>query len=327
MSAYYNDNEPYAAQWLRNLIAAGLIPGGEVDERSIADVQGDDLVGFTHCHFFAGIGGWALAARLAGWPDDRPLWTGSCPCQPFSVAGQGKGTADARHLWPEFYRLIRECRPTVVFGEQVAGKAGLGWLDGVFVDLEGSGYACGAAVVPACGVGAPHRRERLWFVADSQIVLCDGRGNHAGSYRQDALQLAQPRDGSGARPLVDSASERRGEGRAEHGVRGGRAAAAGAGGASGVVGHPDSPRPQEPAGERGDARAEQPTAVGAGGGGFWSDAEWLTGADGKSRRVGPGLRLLAHGIPARVAKLRALGNAIVPQVAAEVIRAYMDCRP
>ena len=66
MAAYYNEFDPYAAQWLRNLIAAGLIPAGEVDERSIVDVAPSDLAGFVQCHFFAGIGGWALAARLAG---------------------------------------------------------------------------------------------------------------------------------------------------------------------------------------------------------------------------------------------------------------------
>lgn len=87
MSAYYNEIDPYAAQWLRNLMDYDLILPGEVDERSIVEVHPDDLKGFTQCHFFAGIGGWSLAARLARWPDDRRLWTGSCPCQPFSVAG------------------------------------------------------------------------------------------------------------------------------------------------------------------------------------------------------------------------------------------------
>jgi DNA (cytosine-5)-methyltransferase 1 len=80
MTAYYNELDPFAAAWLRNLIAAGLIPQGEVDERSIEDVTPNDLAGFRQCHFFAGIGGWPLALRLAGWPDERPVWTGSCPC-------------------------------------------------------------------------------------------------------------------------------------------------------------------------------------------------------------------------------------------------------
>ena len=158
--AYYNEIEPFAAEWLRNLIAEGLIPAGDVDTRSIVDVEPDDLVGYQQCHFFAGIGGWSLAARLAGWPDDRELWTGSCPCQPFSVAGKGAGADDERHLWPHQFRLIRARRPAVWMGEQVAAAVGKDWLDGVHADLEGIGYACGAAVVPACAVNAPHRRDR-----------------------------------------------------------------------------------------------------------------------------------------------------------------------
>ena len=88
---YYNEFDPYAAQWLRNLIDAGHIPKGEVDSRSIKDVSASDLTGFVQCHFFAGLGGWSHALRLAGWPEDRPVWTGSCPCQPFSAAGAGGG--------------------------------------------------------------------------------------------------------------------------------------------------------------------------------------------------------------------------------------------
>lgn len=124
MSAYYNEIDPFAAQWLRELIKAGHIAPGEVDTRSIENVAADDLAGFTQCHFFAGIGTWSYALRCAGWPDDRPVWTGSCPCQPFSAAGKRKGTADERHLWPSFFRLISQCRPDVIFGEQVAALHG-----------------------------------------------------------------------------------------------------------------------------------------------------------------------------------------------------------
>jgi DNA (cytosine-5)-methyltransferase 1 len=82
--AYYNEIDPFAAQWLRNLIAAGHIAPGDVDERSIEDVHPSDLKPYAQCHFFAGVGVWSYALRRAGWPDDRPVWTGSCPCQPFS---------------------------------------------------------------------------------------------------------------------------------------------------------------------------------------------------------------------------------------------------
>ncbi|KKK47512.1 hypothetical protein LCGC14_3154430, partial [marine sediment metagenome] len=95
--AYYNEWEPYCAPWLRNLIAAGHIPDGNVDERDIREVCGDDLEGFAQVHLFAGLGGWAYAGRLAGISDDEPIWTGSCPCQPLSSAGQRKGHADERH--------------------------------------------------------------------------------------------------------------------------------------------------------------------------------------------------------------------------------------
>lgn len=168
MKAYYNEIDAYCAQWLRNLMLEGLIPLGDVDERSIADVRPDDLKGYDQCHFFAGLGGWARALNLANWGPDRPVWTGSCPCQPFSVAGKQKGFADERHLWPVWFNLIRECRPITIFGEQVA-SAKL-WLDGVWTDLESEGYAVGAAVLPACSVDAPHKRDRLWFVAQSSGV-------------------------------------------------------------------------------------------------------------------------------------------------------------
>lgn len=168
MAAYYNEIDPYAAQWLRNLMAVGAIPAGDVDERSIEDIKPDELRGYSQCHFFAGIGGWAYALALAGWPDGRSVWTGSCPCQPFSEAGKRAGLADKRHLWPAWFHLIRECRPPVVFGEQVAAAVRHGWLDGVVSDLEGSGYAVGSSILSASAADAPHRRDRLWFVADAE---------------------------------------------------------------------------------------------------------------------------------------------------------------
>jgi DNA (cytosine-5)-methyltransferase 1 len=259
VTAYYNEIDPYAAQWLRNLIEAGHIAPGDVDERSIEDVKADDLKGYTQCHFFAGIGGWSYAARLAGWPDDRELWTGSCPCQPFSVAGKGAGQADVRHLWPVFFDLIGASRPNVIMGEQVAAAVGKDWLDGVHIDLEGIGYACGAAVVPACAVDAPHRRDRLWFVANTECP--------------------------GSLPCPFSRIHREAQS--------------------------EWPRNVEPVGRRA----------------AWAGAVFAVGADGKARRVEPGIRLLAHGVPARVGKLRAYGNAIVPQVAAEVIAAFMEFSP
>lgn len=168
MTAYYNEIDPYAAEWLRNLIKAGYIADGEVDTRSIVDVQPGDLAGFTQCHFFAGIGVWSYALRLAEWPDDQPIWTGSCPCQPFSAAGKRKGVEDERHLWPVFHRLISECRPSVVMGEQVAGRGGLAWLDGASDDLESDGYSVGALCLRADALGAPHVRKRIYWASYSK---------------------------------------------------------------------------------------------------------------------------------------------------------------
>lgn len=169
MKAYYNENDAKTAAWLRELIREGLVADGEVDTRSIADVQPGDVRGFTQCHFFAGIGGWSIALRLAGWGDDVPVWTGSCPCQPWSVANLwqdgGRGHTDERHLWPAWYPIIRERGPSVVFGEQVASAISRRWLDDVFADLESADYACGSAVLPARAVGTEHERKRLYWVA------------------------------------------------------------------------------------------------------------------------------------------------------------------
>ncbi len=287
MTAYYNEIEPFAADWLRNLIAEGLIPDGIVDTRSIVDVRPADLSGFVQCHFFAGLGGWAYAARIAGWPDDRPLWTGSCPCQPFSVAGKGAGQDDPRHLWPDFFRLVRSARPPVVMGEQVAGAAGYGWLDGVVADLAGEGYACRGVDIPACAVDAPHIRQRLYWVA---------------------------RD-------LDDADDTGLEGHAGHGNRGtGRSRAAGSAAETGRGDMADAMRAGRPEG-RPIARVGSAAGHGRT---HWSDAVWLAGADGKARRAQPGLPLLAHGVSGRVGRLRAYGNAIVPQLAAEVIAAFLD---
>ena len=328
MTAYYNEIDAYAAAWLRNLINAGHLPAGEVDTRSIVDVRPDDLAGFSECHFFAGIGGWPLALRLAGWPADREVWTGSCPCQPFSVAGKGLGTTDERHLWPVFFDLIRSRRPAVVMGEQVAAAVGKSWLDGVCADLEGIGYACGAAVVPACAVDAPHRRDRLWFVADAdKSSPGSGREQRGGQFGRSGRD-SQARDSD---TLAGTGGTRR-QHCAQRGVRQGQEGGRPWHGeperhGGGAVADADRARSQVNLGEHRDTREEQPAVERDRRRSAWAGAEWIVGADGKARRVEPSIRLLAHGVPARVGQLRAYGNAIVPQVAAEVIGAYLECWP
>lgn len=189
LSAYYNENDPKAAAWLRELIKVGAIASGTVDERSIEDVTPNDLRDFTQHHFFAGIGGWSYALRLAGWPDERPVWTGSCPCQPFSSAGAGRGFADKRHLWPNWFWLIGQCRPSIIFGEQVANA--LPWLDLVQSDLEAEELAFWAAIIGAHSVGAPHIRQRIYWVAESKSEQSywrgDSRRRAATTYRRSRL--------------------------------------------------------------------------------------------------------------------------------------------
>ena len=297
---YYNEFEPYAANWLENLIAAGQLPNGDVDRRDIRDVVPGDLTGYTQHHFFAGIGGWPLALRLAGWPDDKPVWTGSCPCQPFSAAGKGVGFADERHLWPAWFWLIEKLRPSVIFGEQVANKHAEPWLDLVQTDLEAVGYAVGAIPFPAAGIGAPHIRDRLYWVADPQSErsrprLCD-------------LQLSE----HGVAITGDSSSIF-GMGHAEF-VVAGRDARTG-----------DSTEERDTRGPFCDDARSSGAACGLGPTNrLWRDADWLFCRDGKWRPVEPGTFPLAHGAPARVGRLRVYGNAIVPQQAKEFIKSYMN---
>lgn len=165
MSAYYNEIDEDAAAILEALIEDGVIAPGIIDTRSIKDVHPNDLKGFKQCHFFAGGGLWSVAARQAGWPDDTPIWTGSCPCQGESLAGKRLGADDPRHLWPYFHLLIRAVRPSVVMGEQVAAAASSGWLDRVSADLEDEDYASRAVDIPACAVDSPHQRQRLYWIA------------------------------------------------------------------------------------------------------------------------------------------------------------------
>lgn len=161
---YYNEIDPIAVMWLKSLIDAELIPNGDVDGRSIAELQPADLMGYTQCHFFAGIGGWALALQLAGWPKERKVWTASCPCQPFSNPGPRNGINDKRHLWPEFNRLAIARKPYDILGEQVCNLA---WWDIAASDMEASGYTTRAESRVATSVGADHERRRLYWAATS----------------------------------------------------------------------------------------------------------------------------------------------------------------
>lgn len=357
---YYNEFDPKAAAWLRELIVEGLIPPGDVDERSITNVRADELLGYTQCHFFAGIGGWSLALRLIGWPDDRPVWTGSCPCQAFSTAGKQRGFDDERDLWPVFANLITECRPKYVFGEQVENAIRHGWLDRVYADLEREGYAVGAHVLGAHSVVSPHRRQRLYWgaasVADSDSKRCkresisaiSRRGNCAEANRcGDALSVADNADGRrcGGRDEGDQAGRGREVQAPRLGNDGGMADDTILGGTAGVSG--SIARKEGNTGEPvNDSLSNLP----------WLNSRFIYCRDKdkfgnhKIRRI-PAESLLfglADGVSegmdgsgvvgvseddgfplttqkeGRVMLLKGYGNAIVPQVAAEFVGAFME---
>ena len=397
---FYNEWDGFAADWLESLIEDGLIPNGVVDRRSITDIDPKELNEFTQCHFFAGIGGWSRALELADWSPDRPVWTGSPPCQSFSTAGKGKGKDDERHLWPVFFNLIRECQPPTVFGEQVAAAIRHGWLDDLQNDFEKEGYAAGAVVLPAGSIGAPHKRERLFFVADSNV---SNRRTKQEPEQQARDQWRQP-DGNGgiAGSVADSHNERHerssGDGRqAQRGLehsgefsmadsepegfqgrlsrrsdqeRQNLSGHIGRCGATDSVGNPDSqpgkwgvgavsreeaqisgkrqqdghlsdgypdasqinstlgdsdsnrPHKRHEATETARHRDSVDTAS------FWSEQREIYCQDGKNRPIPtePALFPLANGIPNRVGILRGAGNAIVPQAAAEIIKAYLESK-
>jgi len=300
--AYYNEIDPFAVATLRELISAGHIAPGDVDERSITDVTATDLRGYTQCHFFAGVGVWSYALRLAGWPDSRPVWTGSCPCQPFSSAGKGRGFDDERHLWPYLCRLIAQCRPAIAFGEQVAQKAGAAWFDAVQLDLAREDYASGMEVFPACGVGAPHMRQRLyWFaecMADAELQQRQASATSGDVQTGRGKEPATIARFSGISRLADAASVRRiGRGPVK------------AGDEPGAVKRPERL-----------CDAGRPGPVN----GHWRDADWIGCTDGRFRPVEPGTFPLVNGAAARVGRLRVYGNAIVAQQAAAWIGAYLD---
>lgn len=311
----YNENDSKAASWLTQLIEIGELPLGSVIEKSIVDVGADELSGYTQCHFFAGIGGWPYALKLAGWPESAPIWTGSCPCQPFSTAGKGKGTDDSRHLWPDFKRLIEQHLPTVVVGEQVASKAGREWLNGVRVDLEALGYAVGASDLCAAGVGSPHIRQRLYWVGIRQGHDFSGLGE------SKSIGCERSRQESGCPPEASSQ------------LCGNRLAHTQYDGSCGAEEYSTI---QNSNGKNGGLHNRSVTNA-------WDGYEFVGCRDNKTRRIESGTFPLVDGLPrgvvqsgdislsqltstkeAHTIRLKGYGNAIVPQLAAVFIESVME---
>lgn len=302
MTAYYNEFDPKAAAWLRELINMDMIAPGVVDDRSILDVTASDLKGFTQHHFFAGIGVWSYALRNAGWSDDRPVCTASLPCQPFSTAGNQKGKDDERHLLPHFVELVRECEFDTIFGEQVESAIRHGWLDDLQTNMEAEGYAIGHCVLGAHSAGAAHQRQRLFWVANSG---CERLQRHRRSEQVNDPQGRQKQDGHIAESSVDS-----------------RAGNTNIGGS-------------QSRGEATETARHRSTANSA------SGIDWIYCKDEKYRPIKSGVAPLVDGIArgvvysggaidanntayAKTIRLKGYGNAINADIAAEFISAFME---
>jgi DNA (cytosine-5)-methyltransferase 1 len=356
MSAYYNENDKQTCAWLRELIKQDLIAPGDVDERDIRDVRSDELIQYEQIHFFAGIGVWSYALRQAGWPDDRPVLTGSCPCQPFSSAGAKKGKKDERHLWPEMFRLIaglpESKRPPTIFGEQVAQKAGQAWFDALQADLAREKYAAGLVVFPACSVGAPHLRQRLyWFADNVEQSNRDGRQQRA-TCHNDGRKRQRPTDQQNDRYKVwndtgdtepaDGVADGDGKRSQRHRQKSeqqqhapGRQITSGYSAEScdthGVEqSNRLNRRAIQKSGQSARGKCRQPTGNisdthGAGPtNGYWRDADWIWCRDQKWRPVEPGLEPLVDRSAARMVRLRGYGNAIVAPQAQAFIESYLE---
>jgi len=311
MTAYYNEFDPKAAAWLRQLIINGDIADGVVDERSITEVQADDLNGFTQHHFFAGIGVWSYALRNAGWSDHRPVATASLPCQPFSAAGNQKGKEDERHLLPHFLELVGQCNFHTIFGEQVETAIKHGWLDDLYAEMENQDYSVGSAIIGAHSLGKAHIRKRIYWVANSASERFKrGEGcNSTGSKRESSGSTWDSGQDGMANPCVLGQSGQR------------------------VVGRSVYSKTSE--------TREVNRTVNDGIGDI-TNTEWLYCRDEKYRPIKSGIKPLVDGIArgvvhscdsvieanasaeARTIRLKGYGNAIVAPVAEEFIRATMD---
>ena len=350
MAAYYNEFDPKAAAWLRELIKQGLIANVDVDERSIVDVQPSDVRDYDQCHWFAGIGGWSYALRLAGISDGEPLWTASLPCQPFSVAGKGLGKDDERHLLPHFIELVRQSKPKRIFGEQVEGAVRHGWLDDLQAAMEAEGYAVGAAVLGAHSVGSYHQRQRLYWVADSGSTGSQRHGRFVEIAIQAGRERAQRHVGEGSELdwMADPSNGRcesfqnqrsselfnsaNGAKKQKPDISPVRTSSSLRGKGFGM-GNADS-NGCESRSKTAEAARHWSSADATG----WTNPDWLECRDNKFRPIESGLEPLVNGISkgvvpsrdpdcssvARVMRLQGYGNAIVPQVAAEFIGAFYE---
>ena len=269
------------------------------------------------------------------------LLTGGFPCQPFSVAGKQRGKDDNRYLWPEMLRVIREAKPTWIIGENVAGIVNLA-LDQVCTDLEAEGYEVEPIIIPACAVDAPHRRDRVWIVAHSKLHGNQRTQRGINAEADCAEESFGTKDCSTWESVGTGEQQRREtEQRHDdvanaisHAERSAHGEAAG-GGQRGREEQSECQRNQVGGNPANSSEDVSDTIIegrqGRVQGGESERRENIQGHSGCGRSVReqseqatwlpePNVGRVAHGIPNRVHRLKGLGNAIVPQVASEIIR-------
>jgi len=341
LTAYYNEFDPKAAAWLRQLIINGDIADGTVDERSIIEVEASDLEGFTQHHFFAGVGVWSYALRNAGWGEDRPVATASLPCQPFSAAGNQRGKSDDRHLLPHFLELVGQCNFHTIFGEQVESAIRHEWLDDLQTVMERENYTVGHCILGAHSIGKPHIRKRIYWVAQCRMGNTDNA--RLQEHREPGELYIRESDRQNQERLnldtgiSDRVANSNGE-QCKQGLQslpGGQAERHRGNSEHSRVGNSDSDGCKE-GGETTQTTGHRDSIDSA------SGIDWLYCRDEKYRPIKSGIKPLVDGIArgvvyssdsvitpnasaeARTIRLKGYGNAIVAPVAEEFIRATMD---
>jgi DNA (cytosine-5)-methyltransferase 1 len=299
-AVYYNDIDPYCCAILRRRSTRGALPRGVIDERDIRTIQAEELRQFQHIHLFAGIGGFPLGLSWVNFPTSIRVITGGFPCQDISQAGKRRGIDGERSgLWREMARIVSDLQPQYVLVENVAALLGRG-MGRVLGDLSTCGYDAEWQVFPAAAFGAPHRRDRVYIVAyptgerrhhwfDSQLEgypysNADRQDqDHQTRWQETRSQSQQSRD----------TPQRGGEPAALADANGTRL---------------PSRRQQR---KLSASEIEWASAIFEHRGGPWATrSNWWT--------VEPDVGRVVDGLPNRMDRVRVLGNAIVPQIAAYI---------